>query len=239
MSKPVRKAIFPVAGLGTRLLPATKTMPKEMLTDRRPAADPICGRRGARGGDRADDLRHRPRQSRAWSIISTWASSWRRRWSRRGKSLDPLDAVAHRLRRDRLGPPAAAARAWPCGLVRAPYRRRRAVRGAAARRSDGRQARRAQADGRRLCRTWRQYRLRRRKCRPTRPAATASSRRARPRARRPKSWAWSKSRKPEDAPSRLGVIGRYILQPEVMDVLERGRARRRRRNPADRRAWPS
>jgi UTP--glucose-1-phosphate uridylyltransferase len=30
--KPVRKAIFPVAGLGTRLLPATKTMPKEMLT---------------------------------------------------------------------------------------------------------------------------------------------------------------------------------------------------------------
>ena len=30
--KPVRKAIFPVAGLGTRLLPATKSMPKEMLT---------------------------------------------------------------------------------------------------------------------------------------------------------------------------------------------------------------
>ena len=32
MIKPVRKAVFPVAGLGTRLLPATKTMPKEMLT---------------------------------------------------------------------------------------------------------------------------------------------------------------------------------------------------------------
>lgn len=29
--KPVRKAIFPVAGLGTRFLPATKVMPKEML----------------------------------------------------------------------------------------------------------------------------------------------------------------------------------------------------------------
>ena len=28
----IRKAVFPVAGLGTRLLPATKTMPKEMLT---------------------------------------------------------------------------------------------------------------------------------------------------------------------------------------------------------------
>jgi UTP--glucose-1-phosphate uridylyltransferase len=28
---PVRKAVFPVAGLGTRFLPATKSMPKEML----------------------------------------------------------------------------------------------------------------------------------------------------------------------------------------------------------------
>ncbi|WP_294302555.1 UTP--glucose-1-phosphate uridylyltransferase GalU [uncultured Sphingomonas sp.] len=30
--KTVRKAVFPVAGLGTRFLPATKAMPKEMLT---------------------------------------------------------------------------------------------------------------------------------------------------------------------------------------------------------------
>src|SRR6202521_3455643 len=28
----IRKAVFPVAGLGTRALPATKAMPKEMLT---------------------------------------------------------------------------------------------------------------------------------------------------------------------------------------------------------------
>lgn len=32
MSKAIRKAVFPVAGLGTRFLPATKAMPKEMLT---------------------------------------------------------------------------------------------------------------------------------------------------------------------------------------------------------------
>ncbi|MDH5302188.1 MAG: UTP--glucose-1-phosphate uridylyltransferase GalU [Gammaproteobacteria bacterium] len=31
MSKPVRKAVFPVAGMGTRFLPATKANPKEML----------------------------------------------------------------------------------------------------------------------------------------------------------------------------------------------------------------
>jgi len=30
--KPIRKAVFPVAGLGTRFLPATKAMAKEMLT---------------------------------------------------------------------------------------------------------------------------------------------------------------------------------------------------------------
>lgn len=32
MTKPIRKAVFPVAGLGTRVLPATKCIPKEMLT---------------------------------------------------------------------------------------------------------------------------------------------------------------------------------------------------------------
>jgi len=32
MHAPIRKAVFPVAGLGTRFLPATKAMPKEMLT---------------------------------------------------------------------------------------------------------------------------------------------------------------------------------------------------------------
>ncbi len=31
MRKPVRKVVFPVAGLGTRFLPATKAIPKEML----------------------------------------------------------------------------------------------------------------------------------------------------------------------------------------------------------------
>jgi UTP--glucose-1-phosphate uridylyltransferase len=32
MTAPVRKAVLPVAGLGTRFLPASKTIPKEMLT---------------------------------------------------------------------------------------------------------------------------------------------------------------------------------------------------------------
>ncbi len=32
MHKPIRTAVFPVAGLGTRFLPATKSVPKEMMT---------------------------------------------------------------------------------------------------------------------------------------------------------------------------------------------------------------
>ena len=32
MVRPIKTAVFPVAGLGTRFLPATKAMPKEMLT---------------------------------------------------------------------------------------------------------------------------------------------------------------------------------------------------------------
>ena len=31
MNRKVKKAVFPVAGFGTRFLPATKAMPKELL----------------------------------------------------------------------------------------------------------------------------------------------------------------------------------------------------------------
>lgn len=31
MDQPIRQAVFPVGGMGTRFLPATKAMPKEML----------------------------------------------------------------------------------------------------------------------------------------------------------------------------------------------------------------
>ena len=31
MTSPIRTAVFPVAGLGTRFLPATKATPKELL----------------------------------------------------------------------------------------------------------------------------------------------------------------------------------------------------------------
>ena len=45
-----------------------------------------------------------------------------------------------------------------------------------------------------------------------------------------------RSRRPEEAPSTLAVVGRYVLTPRIFDMLERGEARRRRRDPAHRRA---
>ena len=55
----IRKAVFPVAGLGTRVLPATKAMPKEMLTIvDKPLIQYVVDE--AREADRAFHLCHRP-----------------------------------------------------------------------------------------------------------------------------------------------------------------------------------
>ena len=41
--------------------------------------------------------------------------------------------------------------------------------------------------------------------------------------------------KPEDAPSNLAIIGRYILTPDIFEILAETPHRHRRRNPVDRR----
>ena len=147
--KPVRKAVFPVAGLGTRFLPATKAIPKEMLTvvDRPLIQYAVEEAREAgieqmifvtgRGKGALEDHFDIAYELEA---VMTGARQVARRARRH-----PLPA-----RRDRLGPPAGAARPRPRRLVRARDRRRRAVRGAAPRRSDGRPARLPRADGRGL-----------------------------------------------------------------------------------------
>ena len=52
------------------------------------------------------------------------------------------------------------------------------------------------------------------------PRATASSRRARREGALTEVRGLVEKPKPDDAPSNLGVIGRYILQPEIMGVLD-------------------
>lgn len=62
ISKKVTKAVFPVAGLGTRFLPATKASPKEML----PVVDkPLIQyavEEAASRGHYRNDICYRPQQ---------------------------------------------------------------------------------------------------------------------------------------------------------------------------------
>ena len=74
--KPIRKAIFPVAGLGTRFLPATKAMPKEMLpVVDRPLIQHVVDEAREAGIEHSSSS---PAATRASSrTISTASSNWR------------------------------------------------------------------------------------------------------------------------------------------------------------------
>ena len=132
--KRVRKAVFPVAGLGTRFLPATKAIPKEMLTvvDRPVIQYVVDEAREAgiehfifvTGRNKAVIEDHFDIQFELYDTLA-----------QRGKDeqLARSAAPAAGAGADQLHPPAGAARPWPCRLVRARSGRRRAFRAAAAR----------------------------------------------------------------------------------------------------------
>ena len=141
MAQRVRKAVLPVAGLGTRFLPATKAMPKEMLTVvDRPLIQYAVEECLAAGIEEFVFVTGRNKGAledhfdAAYELEATL--------QQRGKSQRAeADPGRHHQGRQRdLHPPAAAARARPRRLVRARLDRRRAVRRAAARRADDRLA---------------------------------------------------------------------------------------------------
>ena len=216
----IRKAVFPVAGLGTRMLPATKAIPKEML----PVVDkPII--QYAFEEARAAGIEHFIFVTgRGKSVIEDHfdhAYELDDALVKKDKhaELEAVSAWVPAAGRAQLHPPAGAAGARPCRLVRARAGRQRAVRRGPGRRPRGRATSPA-------CARWSR--------RTPRPAATSSrsrrSRRSTPTAMacstRPtttagwsRSGAWSRSRIRPGAPSRLAVIGRYILLPEVFEHL--------------------
>ena len=55
---------------------------------------------------------------------------------------------------------------------------------------------------------------------PSRRTARPPSTRRAPARRSCACWASSRSREPEDAPSNLAVIGRYVFTPEIFDAIE-------------------
>ena len=139
MRQRVRKAVFPVAGLGTRILPATKAMPKEMLTVvDKPLIQYAIEEAKAAGIEQFYFVTGRAKSAIEdhFDVAFELEATLRERGS--SELLDELHAWLPRARRYRLYPAAAPAGAGPRGLVRPPSGRRRAVRGAAGRRSDGR-----------------------------------------------------------------------------------------------------
>jgi UTP--glucose-1-phosphate uridylyltransferase len=218
--KPVRKAIFPVAGLGTRLLPATKTMPKEMLTVvDRPLIQYAVDEAREAGIEQMIFVTGRGKSS----LVDYFDMSFELEavMQKAGKSLDPLAPA-----RANSGEIVSVRQQQPLGLGHAVWCARHIVGsepfavllpddlmvgrpGALKQMVDAY----AELGGNIVCaqevpadKTG-SYGI----ITPgrTKGAATEVN-------------GLVEKPKPDEAPSRLGVVGRYILQPEVMAVLEKG-----------------
>ena len=220
MIKPIRKAIFPVAGLGTRLLPATKTMPKEMLT----VVDGILDQRPV------DEAREAGIEQMIFvtgrgksSLVDYFDTGFELEaaMSQAGKSLDPLAPS-----RTGFGEIVSVRQQQPLGLGHAIWCARHIVDnepfavllpddlmvgkpGALRQMVDAY----AELGGNIVCaqevpgdKTG-SYGI----ITPGENKGEATEVRG-----------LVEKPKPQEAPSRLAVVGRYILQPEVMDILGQG-----------------
>ncbi|MCY7398121.1 MAG: UTP--glucose-1-phosphate uridylyltransferase [Sphingomonas bacterium] len=218
--RPIRKAIFPVAGLGTRLLPATKTMPKEMLTIvDRPLIQYAVDEAREAGIEQMIFVTGRGKSS----LIDYFDLGFELEaaMEKAGKSLDPLDCA-----RADYGEIVSVRQQRQLGLGHAVWCARHIVGdepfavllpddlmvgtpGALKQMVDAY----ATLGGNIVCAT-------------EVPAdKTASYGIITPGARHGDATevlGLVEKPAPADAPSRLGVVGRYILQPQVMAILERG-----------------
>ena len=224
MNKPIRKAVLPVAGLGTRFLPATKAIPKEMLTVvDRPILQHVVDEARAAGIEQFIFVTGRNKGviedhfDIAYELDDTL--------QRRGK-LQQIRGVEGRPAaggRDELHPPAGAARARPRRVVRARPRRRRAVRAAAARHGhDGgaRAAADASPSASKSTSASAATSSRSRRFLPTKPISTASSAVGEDDGHAFEITGMVEKPKKGTAPSNLIISGRYMLQPEIFEILE-------------------
>ncbi len=218
--RPVRKAIFPVAGLGTRLLPATKTMPKEMLTVvDRPLIQYAVDEAREAGIEQMIFVTGRGKAS----LVDYFDTGFELEatMEKAGKSLAPLGPT-----RSGYGEIVSVRQQQPLGLGHAVWCARHIVGdepfavllpddlmvgtpGALRQMIDAYET----LGGNIVCAT---------EVPPDRTASygiitpgttSGNATEVRGLVEKPA---------PDVAPSRLGVVGRYILQPEVMAILERG-----------------
>ena len=219
MSRPrIRKAVFPVAGLGTRLLPATKTMPKEMLTVvDRPLIQYAVDEAREAGIEQMIFVTGRGKSS----LVDYFDMGFELEatMNKAGKSLDPLSAS-----RSNYGEIVSLRQQQPLGLGHAVWCARHVVGdepfavllpddlmvgqpGALKQMV----AAYEEFGGNVICAQevpvdkTASYGI------ITPGAASGNATEVRGLVEKPR---------PEEAPSRLGVVGRYILQPEVMEILD-------------------
>jgi UTP--glucose-1-phosphate uridylyltransferase len=214
----VRKAVFPVAGLGTRLLPATKSIPKEMITIvDRPLIQYAVDEAREAGIEQLIFVTGRGKVSMVDYFDSAFELETTMR--EKGKSLDPLEPS-----RTQFGEVVTVRQQQPLGLGHAVWCARHIV-------GDEPFAVLLPDDlmvpgalkpmveawekvGGNLVATEEVPAEKTKSYGIITPGKTDGDlTEVRGLVEKPE---------PADAPSRLGVIGRYILQPEVMQVLDAG-----------------
>jgi UTP--glucose-1-phosphate uridylyltransferase len=217
MPNRVRKAVFPVAGLGTRLLPATKTIPKEMVTIvDRPLIQYAVDEAREAGIEQMIFVSH-PDKSTLVNYFKR-APALEKALTERGKSLDVLATSNEDL--------LVAEQLEPLGLGHAVWCARELVGdepfavllpddlmdgtpGALRQMIDA-----WEKVGGNLVATEEVPLEKTKSYGIITPGETNGA--------QTEVKGLVEKPDPADAPSRLGIIGRYILQPEIMRVLDKG-----------------
>jgi UTP--glucose-1-phosphate uridylyltransferase len=218
MTNRVRKAIFPVAGLGTRLLPATKTMPKEMLTIvDRPLIQYAVDEARAAGIEEMIFVTGRGKST----LVDYFDTAFELEATLRGKgkSLDPLEPS-----RARVGEIVAVRQQQPLGLGHAVWCARDIVGDEpfAVILPDDLMVPGALKP---MVEAWEKVGGNLVATEEVAADKTASYGIITPGASDgalTEVLGLVEKPAPDQAPSRLGVIGRYILQPEVFAILDKG-----------------
>jgi UTP--glucose-1-phosphate uridylyltransferase len=220
MTNHVRKAVFPVAGLGTRLLPATKAVPKELLTIvDRPLIQYAVDEAREAGIEQMIFVTGRGKSS----LVDYFDMAFELETSMRvaGKSLDALEPS-----RTRFGEVVAVRQQQPLGLGHAVWCAREIVGdepfavllpddlmagtpGALRQMVDAW----AKVGGNLLC-------IEEVPAEKTKSYGVIAP--GKVEGELTEVLGLVEKPDPQDAPSRLAVIGRYILQPEVMRLLDKG-----------------
>jgi len=222
MSKRLRKAVFPVAGLGTRLLPATKAIPKELLTVvDRPLIQYAVDEAREAGIEQMIFVTGRGKSALVdyFDIAFELEATLRGK----GKSLDPLDRS-----RARFGEIVSVRQQQPLGLGHAVWCARHIVGDEpfAVLLPDDLMAGTPGAL-RQMVDEWERVGgnlVATEEVPADRTSSYGIISPGRHDGKLTQVLGLVEKPAPEAAPSRLAVIGRYILQPDVMTVLDKGEA---------------